>query len=171
MFWDDLYSWPGYDFWGVVLAVLGFAASIGFAYRASSQATLAAEAARQSRHSMELADTSNELALVKQLLVEIRLRVEALQWEQVSEKCEAIRLKIAPMTMLGRLDLSEESHKSLIGLQSQMASLQKTADEVRHNNGEFDLVKISSVIAKQGEAVARAIREFKDNTEITSNVE
>ncbi|MDC0736753.1 hypothetical protein N6L24_00540 [Cognatishimia sp. SS12] len=168
--WDAVFSWPGYDFWGILLAMVGFAFSIAFAARASSKASVAANAAHAAKRSMINADTASQITLVQQMLVEIRLRVENQQWEQVSEKCEAIRVIVAPLLSSGNVELSEETEKSLIGLQAQMASLQKSSDEIRHNGSDFNLVKIKSVLAKQAEAVAKAVREIKDNTEAVQNV-
>ncbi len=168
--WDNLFAWPGYDFWGVVLALIGFSFSIFFAYSANSSAKMAAEAAQNARRSMNHSDAAAQLTLVQQLLVELRLRIDASQWEQVSEKCEGIRVIVAPIVSSTTVELSKETEKSLVGLQSQMASLQKTANDVHHNAAEYDVVKIKSILSKQAEAVAQSVREFKDNTEIGYNV-
>lgn len=164
--WEQLYAWPGYDFWGVLLSVIGFASSVAFAATASSRAKVAAEAANKAKRSMTIGDASSQLTLVQQFLVEVRLRVEGLQWEQVSEKCETIRVTVAPLVSSNNLELTKDTEKALVGLQSQMANLQKTANEIRHNDSEFDLVKIKGVLSKQAEAVARAVRELKDETEV-----
>lgn len=168
--WDTLFAWPGYDFWGIVLSLVGFAASIFFAASANSKAGAATIAAESARNSMTVADTSSQLRLVQQILIEVRLRVESSQWEQVSDRCEAIRIIIAPLISSNTVEFSKEIQKSLVALQSQMASLQKTADEVRHKDGEFDMVKIGSILTKQAESVAMAVRELKDNVEVNANV-
>ena len=123
--WDKLFAWPGYDFWGVVLAIVGFGFSIYFAFTASSSAKKAAEAAQFARRSMNHLDASSQLTLVKEKLLELRLRIDASQWEQVSEKCEGIRVIVAPIVSSNAIELSKETEKSLVGLQSHMAALSK----------------------------------------------
>lgn len=165
--WNSLFLWPGYDFWGVVLGVIGSVASVIFAMLASKNAKKAAEAAAQAKKSMVVVDHAAQLTSIQQYIVELRLRLENEQWEQVSEQCDRIRTTLAPVMVSNGFSLSKETHKSLVGLQSQMASMQKTADEIRHKQKQYDLVKIKTVLAKQSEVVARAVGEVRQMMEIT----
>ena len=168
--WQSLYHWPGFDFWGIILGLIGSFFSVLFAYLASRNSRKAADAAADARRSMALADAASQLALVQQLLVEVRLRTESSQWEYVSERCESIRVILAPVLTTEFYNLNPETMKSLVGLQSQMASLQKKSDEIRHRGAEIDLVKIKSILAKQAEITARAVADVRRSMEIPSNV-
>lgn len=165
-FWEWIYSWPGYDFWSIVLSVFGFAASVYFARSASGRAQIAAEAAKEAKFSVRIADVSSQLGTLQQLLVEIRLRVENQSWLLVSERCGAARLIIAPLIQSENLLLSENIAKSLLGLQSQITALQKKAEETLHKDSAFDHVKVNLLLARQAEALAAAIQEIKDQTDV-----
>lgn len=168
-FLESLYGWPGYDFWGVILTVLGLSGTALLAGKASKNSKIAAQAAKRARTSMDMADAVSQLNLVRQMIVELRLRVEGKQWQQVTETCQSIRVVLSPLLTYPTIEFSEDVEKSLVGLQTQMSTLQKNADETRYNEQPFNFVKTSAMISRQAEAVALAIREAKDKTHVVKN--
>ncbi|WP_299282615.1 hypothetical protein [uncultured Tateyamaria sp.] len=161
----QLYAWPGYDFWGVLLALVGFSASVLFSRSANSSAKAARLAAENAWQSFGVVDATGRLGVVQKSLTEIRLRAERGEWSQASESCESVRIAVATHLTSERLSLSEEAKKSLTGLQSQMATLQKTANEILHNQADYDLVKIKTILSKLSESVAKVLTELQEKLE------
>lgn len=163
--WIAIVEWPAYDMLGFLL---GFASAL-FALLATLNSARAARAAEAARRAMAVDDAIADLTLVQQYLVETRLRAEAGQWDQASERCENIRTKLAPILTLDIAPISEDVRKGLLKMQSQIATLQKTSDGIRHNDEPADVAKIASVIGKQSEAIAVAIAEIRNRRDVPNN--
>ena len=164
--WTTLYNWPGYDFWGIVLALSGSGASVFFAFRASKNATRAAEAAESAKRSVSAVDIISECSRVLRLFKEIRMRIDKNEWDRVSELTEDVRVAVSTVNQAAKDNLSETSQEALSNVLSQMSTMARTADKNYHNGTTIDPVRIKSVLAKLSEELSAALAELKQKVEI-----
>ncbi|MEX0310125.1 MAG: hypothetical protein AB3N17_07725 [Tateyamaria sp.] len=161
-FWETLYSWPGYDFWGVAIALVGFATSIIFASAASSRAAAAKAAALEAKRSLVLVDTVGQLKNTEQTLSELRLRLDQPQWLMFSEKCSLVRTTLASILRGKTILLPTTVRSDLLSIQGLVTSLQEEADKATHMGSNVDVVKAKKVLASCLDALSGAIRELSE---------
>ncbi|MBY5934403.1 hypothetical protein KUV51_15455 [Tateyamaria omphalii] len=165
-FWNNLYDWPGYDFWGVLLALVGFAASISFARSASSKASAAKSAALEAKRNLVLVDTVGQLRTTEQILTELRLRLDQPQWQLISEKCGLIRSSLASILRGQTIRLPDAVKEDLLSIQGQITNLQEEADKAAHTDAPVNIVKAKRALAGCLETVSGAIRELSESEEM-----
>ncbi len=164
--WTTIYSWPGYDFWGVILSLVGFIFSIGFAVRASMNAQRAAQAAESAKRSISKLDVITECSKVLRLFKEIRVRIDADEWDRVSELAEDVGVAISGVSEVARLEMSEESQEVMSDVLAQMIVMSRSADKHYHNQSKVDPVKVKAVLGKLSQKMASVVGEVKAKVEV-----
>lgn len=163
MDWQEVFLWPGYGFWGLILTAIGSFTTFIFAFLANINARKATEAAISAKQVVYSVDAVAELGRILRLLKEIRFRGDNSEWQRVSELCEDVRVAIISVNTNLDDGISEDSRAVLSSLSAQMATMGRPADKAFHNGKISDLVRIKSILSKFSEEIAGVQAQIKQN--------
>ena len=166
--WEKIFAWDGYGFFGLVISIVGTIFTVGFAYSASRAAKSAEVAATDSAtlttKTLTIYGVYSELEQLISSLDGLRNEIDAKRWSESARRCSICQRIAARISASALMRSNEAEIAKMNDIVDQTNKIERLclAPKPPNNQQTAEMLAVISSLASQCASMTVSIREQDD---------